>query len=135
MPLRQDTAPWLLALAAVSPRLVLRQPNHELVSDARRHDLDLRAFFAAFTAPVPVENVPACILGRAPRVPPRTVDTAMQRPDGRLEIFRYAQRFIAEHFYSQALRCRSCREAASCRGLHVNFIRAHGFAALTPIAP
>ena len=135
VPLRQDTAPWLLALPTVSPRLVLRQPNHELVSDARRHDVDLRAFFAAFTAPVPVENVPACILGRAPRVPPRTVDTAMQRPDGRREIFRYAQRFIAEHFYSQALRCRGCREAASCRGLHVNFIRAHGFAALTPIAP
>ena len=135
VPLRQDTAPWLLALTSVSPRLVLRQPNYELVSDARRHDLELRAFFAAFTAPVPVENVPACILGRAPRATPRTVDTAMMRPDGRLEIFRYAGRFIAEHFYSQALRCRGCREATTCAGLHVNAIRAHGFAAMTPIAP
>lgn len=135
VPLRADTAPWLLALPTVSPRLVLRQPNYDRVSEARVHDVDLRRFFAAFTAPVPVENVPACILGRAPRPPRVTVDTAMMRGDGRLEIFRYARRFVAEHFYSQALRCRTCVEAARCPGLHVNHVRAHGFAALTPIAP
>ncbi|MEZ4399498.1 MAG: radical SAM protein [Kofleriaceae bacterium] len=132
--LTQATAPWLLGLgAAVPPRLALRQPNYELVSDARSHDVDLPGFFAAFPAAVPVDNVPACLLGRAPRPPVETFDTAMTRPDGRLEIFRYARRFITDGFYSQALRCGGCREAATCRGLHVNYVRAHGFGALSPL--
>ncbi len=133
VPLRQDTAPWLLAQAAPSPRLVVRQPNYDRVSANHRHDVDLRAFCAALPVTVPVENVPACILGRAPRREPVTADAAMLRPDGRLEIFRFARRFVADHFYAQALRCRGCREAATCRGLHVNAIRAHGFAAMTPL--
>ncbi len=131
--LTQATAAWLLALPAIPPRLALRQPNYELVSEARSHDVELRRFFARFTAPVPVENVPACILGRAPRVPPLTADAATLRPDGRLEIFRFTRRFIADGFYAKALRCRDCREDARCRGQHINAIRAHGFAAMTPL--
>jgi len=128
------TAPWLLAQAAPSPRLVVRQPTYDLVTDARRHDVaDLRGFCAALAPTIPVENVPPCILGRAPRPPRRVADTAMLRPDGRLEIFRFTRRFIAAHFYAQALRCRTCREAATCPGQHVNHIRAHGFAAMTPL--
>ncbi len=133
VPLRRATAPWLLSLTAISPRLVLRQPNYDLVSDATAHDLDLRGFFGAFTADVPVENVPACVLGRAPRPPRARVDTAMMRPDGRLEIFRYTRRYIAEHFYAKSLRCGGCDEVARCPGQHVNFIRAHGFAVMQPI--
>lgn len=133
VPLRKDTAPWLLALDAVPPRLVVRQPNYDRVSDARLHDVDLRAFFAGFSPAVPVENVPACVLGRDPRPEPSRVDTAMMRPDGRLEIFRYARRYVAEHFYARSLRCGTCREAARCPGQHVNFIRAHGFAVMQPL--
>lgn len=131
--LSRATAPWLLALDPVPPRLAVRQPNYELVSEARARDVELREFFAAFTAPVPVENVPACILGRAPRPTPATADAAMLRADGRLEIFRFTRRFIADGFYAKALRCRGCRQDARCRGQHVNHIRAHGFAAMTPI--
>jgi MoaA/NifB/PqqE/SkfB family radical SAM enzyme len=133
VPLRVDTAPWLLALDPVPPRLVLRQPNYDLVSHAQVHDLDLRRFFREFTAAVPVENVPACLLGRSPRPARRIMDTAMLRPDGRLEIFRYTRRFVGELFYAKSLRCDDCRERASCPGMHVNFIRAHGFAPMQPI--
>ena len=133
VPLRKDTEAWLLALAAPSPRLVVRQPNYDRVSDATLHDVDLRAFFAGFDhTAVPVENVPACVLGRAPRPPRSRVDTAMMRPDGRLEIFRYTRRYIAEHFYAKSLRCEGCREVARCPGQHVNAIRAHGFAVMRP---
>ena len=76
--LSQRTAPWLLSLAEVSPRLSLWQPNHERVTDARAEDVDLAEFFSRFRAEVPVDNVPACILGRRPRRPARdTLDTAI----------------------------------------------------------
>ena len=34
----------------------------------------------------------------------------------------------------RALRCRSCAFDADCRGLHVNYVRAHGYEVMQPIA-
>ena len=42
--------------------------------------MDLREFFAHFKHDVPVDNVPACILGRSPREPRRVLDSAMMTP-------------------------------------------------------
>jgi MoaA/NifB/PqqE/SkfB family radical SAM enzyme len=126
---------WLRALAAAPPRLVLWQPTHERLTASAAEDLDLPAFFRAFTLPVPVEGVPACILGRAPRARPATLDGAMLTAEGRVEIFRYARRYVLGEFYTRSLRCRPCAYAASCRGLHINYVRAHGYAAMQPVSP
>jgi len=124
---------WLLALAHAPARLVLWQPTHERLTSAAEEDLDLPAFFAAFTVPVPVEGVPACVLGRAPAVRPTVLDGAMMTPEGRIEIFRYARRYVLDRFYSKSLRCRGCVYDRSCRGLHINHVRARGYAAMRPI--
>ena len=34
---------------------------------------------------------------------------------------------------SHLLRCDECREAASCEGMHINQVRAHGYAQMRPI--
>jgi hypothetical protein len=132
--LTRATEPWLLSLAAAPPRLVLRQPTWERLTESRAHDVDLRAFFGRFTHAVPVEGVPACVTGRLPRPRPRTLDTAMATADGTLEIFRYTKRFIADHYMAKSLRCRGCAHDATCPGLHVNHVRAHGFAVMQPVA-
>ncbi len=131
--LTRATANWLLDLPEVSPRLALRQPTWERLTESADHDVDLRAFFAAFTADVPVEDVPRCIAGDRVRPRVKTLDTAMLTPEGRLEIFRYARRYVRAEYWVKSLRCKACVHAASCRGLHVNHIRAHGFAALEPV--
>ena len=133
--LTRANEPWLLAQgAAVRARLGLFQPNYERMSEAQARDVDLRAFFARFGASeVPVEGVPACVTGRPPREGPRTVDTAMMLPSGQLEIFRYVQRYIGEHYRAKSLRCKPCVHAASCSGLHINHIRAHGYGLLQPV--
>ena len=82
---------------------------------------------------MPVEGVPACILGRTPRSEPPTLDTAMMRPDGRLEIFRYTRRYILDGYRSKSLRCRRCVHDGECEGLHINQVRAHGYAWLEPV--
>jgi molybdenum cofactor biosynthesis enzyme MoaA len=132
--LRRENEPWLLALEGPPARLALRQPTYERLTEAQANDLDLAAFFAKFRHQVPVEGVPACLLGRAPRVRPTVLDTAMMQPDGRLEIFRYARRYLLEHYRTKSLRCRDCAEDARCEGPHVNQVRAHGYAMLQPIA-
>jgi molybdenum cofactor biosynthesis enzyme MoaA len=131
--LSRSTEKWLLALDPVPERLSLRQPNHERLTEAAEEDVDLAAFFAKFRASVPVENVPACILGRRPRDERPTLDTAMMSKDGRFEIFRYTRRYILEHYRTKSLRCRECVENDRCTGMHVNAVRAHGYAQLQPI--
>jgi MoaA/NifB/PqqE/SkfB family radical SAM enzyme len=134
--LTRETGQWLLSLPVGSStlaRLALRQPSYERLTEADEHDLDLRDFFTRFTSVVPVEDVPACLSGRAPRPAPRTLDTAMMEEDGKLEVFRYARRYILGGYRTKSLRCRDCRENATCEGMHINHVRAHGYQVMSPI--
>jgi len=131
--LERGTAPWLLSLAAAPARLALLQPSYERLSEAAHRDVDLSDFFARFRHPVPVDGVPACLTGRPERGRPAVLDTAMRDGDGRLEIFRYAKRFVAEHYRTKSLRCRGCVHDGVCRGLHVNQVRAHGYSVMRPV--
>lgn len=123
---------WLRSLKEAPKRLVVRQPTYERLTEAQEHDLDLPALFAELPREVPVEGVPACITGRAPRTRPAVVDTAMMQ-NGRVEIFRYARRYLLDHYLTKSLRCRSCAHDASCEGMHVNFVRAHGYSVMQPV--
>jgi MoaA/NifB/PqqE/SkfB family radical SAM enzyme len=131
--LTRETAPWLLAMRAAPPRLSLFQPNHERLTEAQAEDVPLADFFARFRADVPVENVPACVLGRAPRPERPTLDTAMLDVDGRVEIFRFTRRYILDHYRTKSLRCAECAEDPRCDGMHINAVRAHGYGVMKPI--
>jgi len=131
--LTRETAAWLLSLAEVPARIALRQPNYERLTEASANDVDLRDFFARFTHEVPVDNVPACILGREPRAPRALLDTAMMTPAGRLEIFRYTRRYILEAYRTKSLRCTTCAHFEECDGMHVNYVRAHGYGVMQPV--
>jgi len=133
--LTKATAAWLLTLPALSPRIALRQPTYERLTEAAANDVDLRDFFAQFAHHVPVDGVPECILGRPPRAPRAVADTAMMTPDGHLEIFRYTRRYILEGYTTKSIRCAECAAAAGCRGMHVNYVRAHGYGLMRPIGP
>jgi hypothetical protein len=131
--LTRHTEPVIRALGQPPSRLVLAQKNYDLVSEAHANDIDVKAFFASYPYEVPVENIPACLIGRAPRPHPRTLDVAMLGPDARIDMHAYTKRYVADGFYTKALRCGECAENATCRGVHVNWVRAHGFAPLSPI--
>lgn len=131
--LTKDNEPWLLERQS-GARLALRQLTWERMSESRDGDLDLHAFFGRFELDVPLEGVPACVSGRAPRPAPETLDTAMTSDDGKLEIFRFIKRYILAHYMTKSLRCNDCAHEASCQGMHVNYIRAHGFEVMRPIA-
>jgi len=131
--LSRENAPWILGLRSAPAGLVLRQPSHERLSESAASDVDLSAFFAQIEPALPVEGVPACIAGRPPKARPVVLDGAMMTSAGRLEIFRYARRYIAERFVTKSLRCRACLYNEGCRGLHINYVRAHGYAAMQPI--
>ncbi|HRI71333.1 MAG TPA: radical SAM protein, partial [Polyangium sp.] len=113
--------------------LVLVQKNYDLVSDAQANDVDTKSFFRTYPHAPSVENVPACIVGRPVRKTPKLLDTEMLGADARVDMTAYTKRYVADGFYTKALRCKDCRENATCRGVHVNWVRAHGFGAVEPI--
>jgi MoaA/NifB/PqqE/SkfB family radical SAM enzyme len=131
--LSRATAPWLLSLQAVPSRLAVKQPFYERLTESAERDVDLRDFFAHFRAEVPVEGVPACVTGRLPAARPKTLDTAMMTAEGKLEIFRYAKRYIVEHYLTKSLRCATCVHEPGCAGMHVNYVRAHGYDLMQPV--
>ncbi len=136
-PLSREVAAWLLSEATWPRTLALSLPNHELASTAATEDPDVPAVLHAlgqrFGGDFPVENVPHCMLGRAPRRPRPVLDTTLFTDGGGVEIFRYTRRFMQSHYRVKSLRCRACVFDGECSGVHVNYVRAHGFGALQPV--
>jgi MoaA/NifB/PqqE/SkfB family radical SAM enzyme len=133
--LTRETEPVIRDLGAPPARLVLVQRNYDRVSEARARDVDVAAFFASYAHEAPVENLPPCIVQRPTRPHPRTLDVAMLGPDGRIDMPSFTRRYVADGYYTKAVRCGGCAENERCRGVHVNWVRAHGFAPLKPIGP
>lgn len=134
--LSRDVEPWLLELAKqpeAPARLALRQPTYERLTESAERDLDLPAFFSIFTHAVPVDDVPSCVLGRPARTRRELLDTSMMTLDGKLEIFRYIKRYILDRYWRKSLRCKTCVYNQDCRGMHISYIRAHGFALMQPV--
>lgn len=132
--LTKATAPFLEALVPAPSRLVIVQPNHDRVTDALASDVDAAAFFARYAEPAPVENLPPCLAGRERARPAlRVLDAETLGPDGRVDMKVYTRRFVEDGFYTKALRCKDCSASATCRGVHVNWVRAHSFASLRPL--
>lgn len=132
--LTKTTAPFLQGLSPAPSRLVIVQPNHDRVTDALASDVDAATFFAAYREATPVENVPPCLAGPERARPAlRVLDGEMLGPDGRVDMKSYTHRFVEDGFYTKALRCKDCSANASCRGVHVNWVRAHSFASLAPL--
>ena len=133
--LTTETAPALLALEGSLDRFVLGQKNYERVTDARTNDVEHAAFFAKLGRPVRTENIPPCLAAGAP--PKRRLemlDASMLGADARVDMNKFTQRYVLDGFYTKSMRCRSCVHDASCRGVHINFARAHGYKVLEPIA-
>jgi molybdenum cofactor biosynthesis enzyme MoaA len=134
VPLTHAVVAWLDEMAGDVPaRVVLFQPTYERLTEAATQDVDLRQVLGRLGAAVPVEGVPACVLGRAPRVRPTVVDGAMMDVEGRLEIFRFTRRFIVADYFTKSLRCGACAQDARCRGMHINYVRAHGYRLMEPV--
>jgi hypothetical protein len=121
------------------PRMAFTVSNYERVTDNWQNDIYLPAFFGSYdAAAAKTENVPACLSGREPRPRGHILDAGNLVADAsqgarKIDIFGYARHFIEEHYYTKSRRCRDCVHDLSCEGVHINFVRSHGYAPLMPI--
>jgi MoaA/NifB/PqqE/SkfB family radical SAM enzyme len=130
----RETAEAIVRLAPSSPRLIVAQPRYDRVTDQLRHDVeDLSSFCRQLPRSIRTEQIPACISGREPDSPRSRLDAQMLGPDARIDMGKYAQRYIADRFLTKSRRCAGCKYDGACPGVHVNFVRAHRYAALEPV--
>lgn len=128
-----STAPVVEALSPVPSRLMLAQPNYDRVTEQRKNDVDVRALCQVLDASVPTENVPACIGGRLAERVDAELDAAMLGTDSLVDMGKYTERFVQDRFYTKSRRCASCVHDGVCPGVHINFVRAHGYERLEPV--
>ncbi|MBK7585584.1 MAG: radical SAM protein [Myxococcales bacterium] len=133
VPLSKNMAEHLPRLVQLGARLLVQAPKYERVTDQREGDLDLHATCETLPTEVRSLDIPVCLGGRQPERIGKKLDARMLGADARLDMPRYTERFIADRFMTKSRRCKSCTHDATCAGVHINFVRAHGYAALRPI--
>ena len=131
--INQDTAPALVAMGTLGTRFILTQPTYGRVTENRTEDVGLAALFPQLSGDYRVEGVAPCLSGRDALAKGDTLDATMLGGDGRIDMTRYAARYAESRFFAKSVRCRDCSKTESCPGMHINWIRAHGFAKLTPV--
>ena len=117
-----------------SPRIALRQPNYERLTEAAANDVDLADFFARFThARAGRQRTgvhPRAGAARGPAHPRHGDDDA-----GRRGSRSSATRGATSSRATARSRCaaRRARISSGCDGMHVNYVRAHGYGVMRPV--
>lgn len=130
--LNRLTAPCLPSLAPHAQRLVLEQPSYERLTDALELDVDLRALIAGLGFAVRTRRIAPCLSGGVLTGWQDVLDTGVLRSDGTIDPQLLTAHYVRESFHARSLRCGGCVWKESCSGMHLNWLRAHGFGALDP---
>ncbi len=115
----------------------MRDPPERL-SAVRDHAVDLRHRGLSDLAAqgVRIEDLPPCLGGTLEEDgAPWYLDLEALDAQDRLDPDRYVEQYIRREYHVQSLRCVRCVHHLRCPGLHVNLVRAQGFAVLEPMLP
>ncbi len=138
--LTRHTAAWLLehrdAVGGMLDVVSLHQPSWERMEEALESDLaDPAAFFRQLDLPIRVSGLPACLCpgARLTEEPLRLPVSVFDSSTGRLAINELARWHVASRYRTKSTRCAGCAVTDRCEGLHVNMVRARGFALARPL--
>ncbi len=138
--LTRHSAAWLLehrdAVGGMLDVVSLHQPSWERMEEAVESDLaDPATFFHQLDLPIRVSGLPACLCPGATLVeePLRLPVAVFDTGTGRIAINGLARWHVASRYRTKSTRCVGCPVTDRCDGLHVNMVRARGFALARPI--
>jgi pyruvate-formate lyase-activating enzyme len=135
-----DTLAWLLDESArcepliKAGLLVANLPNFEYLSAMRETGVGPEEITKLAALGMRLMNVARCLGGQ--RSEPGghfELSRAMLDDKGQMKVSPYVQRYITGEYYKKSLRCRGCAFTEQCKGMHIQFLRAHGFSSLEPI--
>jgi len=135
--LNVDTLAWLQThpdwVREKGERLTLYPQVFLRLENARRGQVDLKAALAS----LPLErarivNVPACLAGTL-EPPPRESLATEELLREVEDVPAHARHFFFKGYLAKSTRCEGCAVNDRCDGVHVNYVRQFGFAALEPL--
>ena len=135
--LNRDTVPWLGAhtewVHERGARLKLFPPVCLRLEDAQEKQVDLKEALAGLPLThARVVNIPACLSGSVePHVSEHFVTQELLREVE--DVPAHARHYFLERYMTKSERCTECSHNDRCRGVHVNYARQFGYAALEPI--
>jgi hypothetical protein len=135
-----ETLAWLLGESDAyrslveAERLVASLPNFEYLSAMRDVGVGPEELAALAELGLRLMNVAPCLGGERTE-PAGHVELSRELLDdkGQLSVSPYVQRYITGEYYKKSVRCRGCVLNESCKGMHIQFLRAHGFGSLQPL--
>ncbi|MCO4761010.1 MAG: radical SAM protein [Myxococcales bacterium] len=136
--LDRKLASWLLARPSTvkswGNRLILTLQDHEYLSGSQQTDPAPESLRKLAGLGARLKNVPACVAG-GESVPHDhfRLDAELLDRGGDLDLDRYVHHYIEREYYAKSLRCNRCALSDDCRGLHINYLRNHGFKILRPL--
>jgi pyruvate-formate lyase-activating enzyme len=114
--------------------VVGRLPTFEYLSEVEENGVTPEIISSLRALGVRLMNVAPCLGGpRSEEGPHYELSRDMIDDRGHLMVSPYVQRYIVGEYYKKSVRCRGCELTESCRGMHIQFLRAHGFGVLQPI--
>lgn len=136
--LDRDVAQWLVQNIAIihklGERLVACLPNHAVLSASKGNDPEPATLRQLATLGVRLKNVPQCMAGAPVESGDhQLLDAGMLDASGDLSLDRYVEHYTTHEYYAKSVRCGLCAETERCKGLHINYVRNHGLALLTPL--
>jgi len=136
--LNQRTMPELLNnldfVQEHADRLVFTLRNHEYVSESREHDPAPEDIAKLATVARRFRNLPECITGHEPEGSDRRLlDSLIVDSKGLIDLDAYVHHYVVEEYYSKSRRCDTCIKKDACEGLHINYLRNHGYKMCAPI--
>ncbi len=131
-------AAWLLArpttLRSWGSRLILTVQDHEYLSGSQETDPTPESLRKLARQGARLKNVPECVAGGATEPHDHhMLDAGMLDRGGDLDLDGYVHHYIEHEYYAKSLRCHRCAKNDSCSGLHINYLRNHGFKILRPL--
>jgi pyruvate-formate lyase-activating enzyme len=135
--LTRELAGWLLdhpeVCRARGHRLIAALQTHEFRSGVVDHDPDPQMLQRLAQAGVRLKAVPRCIAGAEVEPADRPhLDAALLDGAGHLDLDRFVHHYIVHEYRVKSLRCVRCAEVDRCDGLHINYLREHGFGVMMP---
>ncbi len=125
----QHVGPWIAA-----DRLFGRLSNFETISAVKENGVGPDELRLLAEIGVRLVNVPTCLGGaKVEEGAHYVLSRDLLDEQGNLSVTPYVQRYIEGEYYKKSLRCKDCSLHDRCRGMHIGFLRTHGFSVLQPV--
>ncbi len=130
--LHRDLMPLFASFHECANRLILEQPTYHKLTTSLRNDVDLRSLFQTLGKAIRTRGIARCLSGLEPLKRWDWLEARFMRPDGTIDPQQLTRWYGRDRFFAKSLRCKDCRWNDDCVGMHINWLRAHGFAQLIP---